>query len=53
MGLMPESTLVKMTAKKEGNCAECRTSIEEHDTIYYDYAAKKAYCQECGKELSE
>lgn len=41
----------RMTANRDGICAECEQDIKEGDRIVYDPRHGKAYCEECGKDI--
>lgn len=50
---MPQDNLRNITAKFPGCCYECEDLIEEGDPIVYDIVTRKAYCEKCGKDLTE
>lgn len=41
-----------MSAKRDGECAECEIELAEGDRIVYDSEAFKAYCSICGEEVA-
>lgn len=46
-----ENAPFKMTAKRDGECAECLIPHDEGDRIVWDPKEFKAYCLDCGEEV--
>lgn len=40
-----------MTAKRDGECAECEGDIREGERMVWDTTEFKAYCKDCGEEV--
>lgn len=47
-----ECDIFWMTAKRDGECAECESDIRAGDRIVWDKDAFKAYCADCGVEIA-
>lgn len=45
--------LVKITAKYDGKCKECREEIGAGDDVYFDTDERKVYCEPCGESLKD
>ena len=40
-----------MTAKRDGECAECEGNLHTGDMIVWDPREFKAYCHTCGQDV--
>ncbi len=48
-----ELRFVWVTARRDGECAECSLPITHGDKILWDKHFHKAYCVICGEEIAE